>query len=282
MPTYAEIINRMRCAAARNYNEREAHSLALWAVETLTGADRVKLLVDASAEVEQVDMAEVDRYERELAEARPIQYIIGRADFCGLQFAVGEGVLVPRPETEELVQWVTEECPAAHRVLDIGTGSGAIAVALAKFLPTAEVVAMDISEVALDYATRNAATNSVQVQVVQGDALGEWWREFEELDVVVSNPPYVPESDRATMHRNVRDYEPDLALFVPDDDLLRFYRAIAEGAAHALRKGGALYFEIYENAAEQMIEMLTEQGWIDIELRRDFNDKNRMIRCRKR
>ena len=282
MPTYAEIINRMRCAAARNYNEREAHSLALWAVEALTGADRVKLLVDASAEVEQVDMAEVDRYERELAEARPIQYIIGRADFCGLQFAVGEGVLVPRPETEELVQWVAEECPAAQRVLDIGTGSGAIAVALAKFLPTAEVVAMDISEVALDYATRNAATNSVQVQVVQGDALGEWWREFEELDVVVSNPPYVPESDRATMHRNVRDYEPDLALFVPDDDLLRFYRAIAEGAAHALRKGGALYFEIYENAAEQMIEMLTEQGWTEIELRRDFNDKNRMIRCRKR
>ena len=141
---------------------------------------------------------------------------------------------------------------------------------------------MDISEVALDYAARNATTNGVQVKVVKGDALSDWWREFEELDVVVSNPPYVPESDRVAMHRNVRDYEPELALFVPDDDLLRFYRAIAEGAAHALRKGGAIYFEIYENAAEQMVEMLTKQGWAEIELRRDFNDKNRMIRCRKR
>ena len=140
---------------------------------------------------------------------------------------------------------------------------------------------MDISEVALDYAAHNAAMNGVKVSVTKGDALGDWWRKFAELDVVVSNPPYVPESDRAAMHRNVRDYEPDLALYVPDDDLLRFYRAIAQGAMHALRAGGALYFEIYENAAEQMIEMLQSQGWIDIELRRDFNDKNRMIRCRK-
>lgn len=282
MPTYAEIIKRLSRAAANAYDEREARTLALWAVEALTGADRVQLLVDPQREAERVDMQEVERYERELAEARPIQYIIGKAEFCGLQFAVGEGVLVPRPETEELVRWVAEECPTAQRVLDIGTGSGAIAVALAKLLPQAEVAAMDISEVALDYAARNAETNGVQVQVVRGNALGDWAREFEGLDVVVSNPPYVPASDRATMHRNVRDYEPELALFVPDDDLLRFYRAIADGAAEALRTGGALYFEIYEGAAEQMVAMLTERGWAEVELRRDFNDKNRMIRCRKR
>lgn len=282
MPTYAEIINRMKCAATANYDEREAHSLALWAVEALTGADRVQLLVDPHREVEHVDMEEVERVERELSEARPIQYIIGTTEFCGLQFAVGEGVLVPRPETEELVRWVAEECPTARRILDIGTGSGAIAVSLAKLLPQAKVAAMDISEVALDYASRNAAANGVKVRVVQGDALSDWASAFEELDVVVSNPPYVPASDRASMHRNVRDYEPELALFVPDDDLLRFYRSIADGATRALRTGGALYFEIYEGAAEQMIEMLTERGWTDIELRRDFNDKNRMIRCRKR
>lgn len=282
MPTYAEIINRMKCAAKANYDEREAHSLALWAVEALTGTDRVQLLVDPHREVECVDMEEMARYEHELSEARPIQYIIGTTEFCGLQFAVGEGVLVPRPETEELVRWVAEECPTAQRVLDIGTGSGAIAVSLAKLLPQAEVAAMDISEVALDYASRNAAANGVRVRVVQGDALSDWAGAFEELDVVVSNPPYVPASDRASMHRNVRDYEPELALFVPDDDLLRFYRSIADGATRALRTGGALYFEIYEGAAEQMIEMLTKRGWTDIELRRDFNDKNRMIRCRKR
>lgn len=282
MPTYAEIINRMKCATAANYDEREAHSLALWAVEALTGADRVQLLVDPHREVEHVDMEEVERVERELSEARPIQYIIGTTEFCGLQFAVGEGVLVPRPETEELVRWVAEECPTARRILDIGTGSGAIAVSLAKLLPQTEVAAMDISEVALDYASRNAAANGVKVRVVQGDALSDWASAFEELDVVVSNPPYVPASDRASMHRNVRDYEPELALFVPDDDLLRFYRSIADGATRTLRTGGALYFEIYEGAAEQMIEMLTERGWTDIELRRDFNDKNRMIRCRKR
>ena len=282
MPTYAEIINRMKCAAAANYDEREAHSLALWAVEALTGADRVQQLVDPHREVEHVDMKEMERVEHELSEARPIQYIIGTTEFCGLQFAVGEGVLVPRPETEELVRWVAEECPTARRILDIGTGSGAIAVSVAKFLPQAEVAAMDISEVALDYASRNAAANGVKVRVVQGDALSDWAGAFEEQDVVVSNPPYVPASDRASMHRNVRDYEPELALFVPDDDLLRFYRSIADGATRALRTGGALYFEIYEGAAEQMIEMLTERGWTDIELRRDFNDKNRMIRCRKR
>lgn len=281
MPTYAEIINRMKCAAAKHYDEREAHTLALWATEALTGTDRTRLLVDARADVEKIDIAEMERFERELAMARPIQYIIGEAEFCNLRFSIGEGVLIPRPETEELVHWVAEENPTVRKVLDIGTGSGAIAVSLAKSLPMADVAAMDISVVALDYAARNAARNGVQVKVVQDDALGDWWREFAELDVVVSNPPYVPESDRAAMHRNVREFEPELALFVPDDDLLHFYRAIAVGAMHALRAGGALYFEIYENAAEQMIEMLQSQGWIDIELRRDFNDKNRMIRCRK-
>ena len=281
MTTYAEIINRLTQAAANVYEPREARSVALWAVESLTGADRMKLLVDPRATIESIDEVELARYERELAVARPIQYIIGATEFCGLQFAVGEGVLIPRPETEELVQWIAEESSSAKQILDIGTGSGAIAVSLAAMLPTAEVAAMDISEVALDYTTRNAIANGVDIKTIKGDALGEWWREFEELDVVVSNPPYVPDSDRATIRRNVLDYEPSLALFVPDDDLLRFYRAIANGAAHSLRKGGELYFEIYENAADKMVQMLTEQGWQQIELRRDFNDKNRMIRCRK-
>lgn len=282
MPTYAEIIDRLTHAATQVYDQREARSLAMMAVEALTGADRTRLLVDPHSEIGAIDMHEVERYERELATARPIQYIIGMAEFCDLNFEVGEGVLVPRPETEQLVRWIADECPKAHSVLDIGTGSGAIAVALAKLLPSAKVAAMDISEVAIDYAKRNADRNQVEVQVIKGDALGDWWRGFEGLDVVVSNPPYVPESDRMAMHRNVLDFEPELALFVPDNDLLRFYRAIAEGAAHALRSGGALYFEIYENAAEQMVEMLDAQGWTEIELRRDFNDKNRMIRCRKR
>lgn len=281
MMTYAEIIDRLTQAAANVYEPREARSVALWAVESLTGADRMKLLIDPRATIESIDEEELARYEQELAAARPIQYIIGMTEFCGLQFAVGEGVLIPRPETEELVRWIVEESSSAKRILDIGTGSGAIAVSLAAMLPKAEVAAMDISEVALDYTSRNATANGVDIKAIKGDALGEWWREFEELDVVVSNPPYVPDSDRTTIRRNVLDYEPSLALFVPDNDLLRFYRAIADGAAHALRKGGELYFEIYEDAAEQMIQMLTERDWQQIELRRDFNDKNRMIRCRK-
>lgn len=281
MMTYAEIIDRLTQAAANVYEPREARSVALWAVESLTGADRMKLLIDPRATIESIDEEELARYEQELAAACPIQYIIGMTEFCGLQFAVGEGVLIPRPETEELVRWIVEESPSAKRILDIGAGSGAIAVSLAAMLPKAEVAAMDISEVALDYTSRNATANGVDIKAIKGDALGEWWREFEELDVVVSNPPYVPDSDRTTIRRNVLDYEPSLALFVPDNDLLRFYRAIADGAAHALRKGGELYFEIYEDAAEQMIQMLTERGWQQIELRRDFNDKNRMIRCRK-
>ncbi len=282
MTTHRHILDRLTRAASTVYDPAEARAVALAAAEYVTGSDRVRLLADPLAEAA-VDAALLDRVAEELAAARPVQYIVGHTEFCGLDIRVGEGVLIPRPETEELVRWIADETAAGASIIDIGTGSGAIAVALASKIRSASITAMDISPAALEYARANAEANGCRIEFIKADAEGDWQRLFEagSIDAVVSNPPYVPLSDRARMHRNVVDYEPSIALFVPDDDRLRFYRSIADGAACVLRRGGALYFEIYEPAAEELCRMLAERGWEQIELRRDINDKNRMIRCRK-
>lgn len=279
---HRDILDRLTRSASEVYDPAEARAVALVAAEHLTGRDRVQLLADPRAEAD-IDPDRLRRFAAEIAAARPVQYLTGHTEFCGLDIRVGEGVLVPRPETEELVRWIAGGTAAGAAVIDIGTGSGAIAVALASMIPDASVAAIDISPAAIEYARANAAANGCRIETIEADATGEWWRRFEAggTDVVVSNPPYVPLSDRARMHRNVTDYEPSIALFVPDDDPLLFYRPIADGAARVLRSGGELYFEIYERAAEQLCRMLSERGWSQIELRRDINDKNRMIRCRK-
>jgi release factor glutamine methyltransferase len=217
----------------------------------------------------------------ELKSGRPVQYVLGRAEFCELEFEVAEGVLIPRPETEELVRWIESDyrhCEGA-RVVDLGTGSGAIAIALANRLSGSRVTAFDISDDALAIARRNGATHAPQVEFLKGDMLA--LDPIEGLDIVVSNPPYVPQSDLASMHRNVKEWEPHTALFVPDEHPLMFYEAVVDFAVRSLKKGGRLYCEIYEHLAEQTVEMAAQRGLPDGEIRCDIMDRPRMIRWTK-
>jgi len=183
-----------------------------------------------------------------------------------------------------LVDWIVRDERQATRLLDVGTGSGAIAVSLALELPQAEVTAIDLSADALTLAAENAARLGASVRFVEADALQGLAQRFaaETFDLIVSNPPYVPDSDRETMHRNVLDYEPHIALFVPDQDPLRFYRVIAQAAQQLLKPGGKLYFEIYHKAADDLEQLLCALGYEEVTVRRDLFDKPRMLCCQKK
>ena len=217
-----------------------------------------------------------------LKNSEPIQYILGETDFFGLAFYVNGSVLIPRPETEELVQWVLESAENKPiKILDIGTGSGCIAVTLAKKLPSAEVHAWDISEDALEVARRNAERNGVKVIFSKRDMLLEPVSD-EKFDIIVSNPPYVTEVEKTEMQENVLNFEPHLALFVPDDNALVFYEKIADFALTNLNKGGQLFFEINRAKGADIAHLLEEKGFKNIELRKDISGNERMVICRQK
>lgn len=216
----------------------------------------------------------------QLSAARPVQYVLGQAQFCDLTFEVREGVLIPRPETEELVARVAADATEGARILDVGTGSGAIAVSLAKMVKGAKVVAVDISDIALEIAAKNAAKNGVDVEVIKADALADM-SHLGQFDIIVSNPPYIPQSDLSSMNRNVVDYEPHTALFVADNDALCFYRSIAQNGLTMLRSGGGLYFEIYEQFGSQIAAMLEGMGYRDVVVAKDIFGKDRMVWSRR-
>ena len=274
--TRREAIDRTTARLVGLYEAREARNLARMLVCAREGITLSALLTDPGAElgVEGLD-ADVER----LAAGEPLQYLLGECEFYGRRFTVREGVLIPRPETEELVDRIVRtERNRPCRILDVGTGSGCIAASLAIELPAAELYAADISETALEVAAENFRQLGARVVLRWADALEDLAERFPEpFDVIVSNPPYVPASDRQAMHPNVRDHEPALALFVPDDDPLRFYRAIARAGRRMLRPGGRLWFEIYEHAAEALVAMLAAEGYAATEVYRDLFDKDRMI-----
>ena len=213
-----------------------------------------------------------------LAKGEPLQYIIGYTPFCGLKFRVDGRVLIPRPETAELVEWVAADGIKAGAILDIGTGSGCIAITLAHRLPGCKVHGWDISDAALEVACDNNRLNGTYVEFSNADILTAQAQDCR-YDVIVSNPPYVLESEKAQMENRVLDYEPHTALFVPDADPLLFYRAIAEFGKKALVRGGALYFEINPLESEAMKSMLSDAGYHDIEIRKDIFEKQRMIKA---
>lgn len=255
------------------YDPREARNVARMAVAALAGITEQALLADPAAALDPTPFA--GAFDR-LAAGCPVQYVTGRTEFLGREFRVCEGVLIPRPETEELVWALCREARDARRILDVGTGSGCIAATLALELPAAELFAADISDEALAVARENCLALGARVALRRADALTELEERFPEpFDLIVSNPPYVPAADRETMHPNVRDHEPALALFVPDDDPLRFYRAIARAGRRMLVPGGRLCFEIYHLAAESMRELLAAEGYTDIEIREDLYGKPR-------
>ena len=273
--TRRETVDRLTARLAPLYGEREARAIARSAVAELAEIPLSALLTDPGAELAVEGLAEA---EAQLAAGKPLQYVVGHTEFYGRRFAVREGVLIPRPETEELVDRMVRSERGARRLLDIGTGSGCIAASLALALPEAEVYAADISDAALAVAAENFQSLGAKVTLRKADALNGLEEVFpERFDAIVSNPPYVPESDRAAMHPNVRDHEPALALFVPDGDRIRFYRAIARAGRRMLAPGGRLWFEIYEHAADEVVRMLGGEGYTDTEVLRDLFDKPRMV-----
>lgn len=273
--TRRETVDRLTARLVPLYGEREARAIARSAVAELAGIPLSALLTDPGAELAVEGLAEA---EAQLAAGKPLQYVVGHTEFYGRRFAVREGVLIPRPETEELVDRMVRSERGARRLLDVGTGSGCIAASLALELPEAEVYAADISDAALAVAAENFQQLGAKVTLRKADALNGLETVFpERFDAIVSNPPYVPESDRAAMHPNVRDHEPALALFVPDGDRIRFYRAIAQAGRRMLAPGGRLWFEIYEHAADEVVRMLGGEGYTDTEVFRDLFDKPRMV-----
>ena len=218
-----------------------------------------------------------------LRQGEPLQYIEGKAPFCGMEFAVNSSVLIPRPETAELVDWiVSEHATQQPRILDLGTGSGCIAIALSKQLPQATIEACDISAEALTVAKENARMNEAPVSFFTHDMLDLGTPLPHSYDILVSNPPYIRQSEAADMSIQVTEWEPHTALFVPDDDALRFYRAIAElGQTEALRPGGHIYVEINQALGKETVALFKSYEYKDVKLRKDIYGNNRMIKCKK-
>jgi len=262
------------------YDADEATRFFYIALGELKGWRRLDFMLNPQAEL---SPPEIDRWNSVLGQLenyRPIQYIFNMAHFYGLEFYVNENTLIPRPETEELAEWIITDSKqnGSTRIIDIGTGSGCIAITLAKNLPNAVVQAVDISETALQTAYANAVQNNVAVAFQQMDILTTTAL-LQKFDIIVSNPPYVRNLEKSEIHNNVLQHEPHLALFVDDNDPLVFYRKIAMLALQHLNPGGCLYFEINQYLGTEMVQMLEETVFTNIILRKDFMDNDRMIRA---
>ena len=270
------------------YDDYEAKAIARMVYEVRFGLMPSDLFIGKDTQLSTDDQKLLAEITQRLLTGEPIQYVLGEAEFGGRTFHVEPGVLIPRPETYELCQWIMEERRGKKEegrntsILDIGTGSGCIACTLAAELADAEVTAWDISDDALRIATENAKRNNVHVSFEKVDVLNTSLLNRERpatgLDIIVSNPPYICNKERATMERNVLEHEPELALFVPDDDPLLFYRTIARFAAKALNPSGALYFEINPLYVSEMQQMLSEEGFSHTEIRNDQFGKQRFTK----
>ncbi|WP_165025474.1 peptide chain release factor N(5)-glutamine methyltransferase [Dysgonomonas sp. ZJ279] len=258
------------------YPETEISGFTRIIIEHTTGRDyRLALIDKTTFSQEQVDS--IHRIVERLMTYEPIQYILGETEFFGLPFSVNSDTLIPRPETEELVELILNENKEPNlSVLDIGTGSGCIAIALAKHLNSASVSAWDFSQGALDMAGKNTNKSLVNVDFARVDVLSEYPVD-KKFDIIVSNPPYVLESEKTAMDNNVLDYEPHTALFVPDNKALLFYERIADIALNILKPTGKLYFEINQAKGKETIEMLKAKGFINIALHKDLSKRDRMI-----
>lgn len=262
------------------YSVPEIKNISFLLVEKLTGFSRTQILINKSTTFSVEQRKQLISFVEKLKKNVPVQYVLGETEFYGLTLYVNESVLIPRPETEELVEWIKYEQRYASslRLLDIGTGSGCIALGLKKELFFAEVDAFDISRDALSVATKNAdynrlPINLMQVNILEANDFPVRW------DVIVSNPPYIPEKEKINMEENVLLYEPGIALFVPNEKPLLFYEKIARFALNHLNDRGKLYFEIHFDAGEAIVDLLQKLGFKNIELRKDIAGNDRMVKA---
>ena len=276
------VLHEIRDALKGHYPDLEALALAKMLLVEVFGFSTLELYGGKDKEFSEKHRSVLTEMIRRLQKNEPIQYIIGIESFFGLTFEVNPNVLIPRPETQELVSWIIEDYQSDEsiRILDIGTGSGCIPISLAKQLSKAEVESWDISEGALEVASRNCERNGVKVLLRQKDVL-KAAPDGNLYDVIVSNPPYITNKEKADMEANVLDWEPSLALFVSDEDPLLFYRKIAQLGCDMLKEGGLLYFEINRAYGEETILMLKELGYAQIELKKDSWGNDRMIKAKR-
>jgi release factor glutamine methyltransferase len=274
-----DLITFFRAELKGLYTESEINILMDYCFEVFSGI-RFSQAKVSQATISESQLLKFNFAIKDLKKHVPVQYVVGKAHFYGSVFNVRPSVLIPRPETEELVDLIIKENKGITdlSIIDIGTGSGCIAVSLKKNLQDAKVSALDISAAALEVATENAMLNNVEIEFIQRDILNEDLSNGQKFDVIVSNPPYVCRSEHSEMEKNVLDYEPHLALFVEDDDPLLFYRAITESAVRHGRAGARIYFEINQAFGQETADLMKEKGFENIELLKDINNKNRILR----
>jgi len=265
-------------------DDREAGNIADRVTEHITGLKRIDRIINKqfllTTEQEQL----LNNYTVQLLDHKPVQYVLHEAWFAGMQFYVDENVLIPRPETEELVEWVIKEVLSfeftVYSLLDIGTGSGCIPIALKKKLSPVEIHALDVSATAIEIAKKNSALQQTEINFHQLDILNEnEWKQLPTFDIIVSNPPYIKQSEEDEMRKNVLQYEPHIALFVPENDALIFYKTIATFGLKHLNKNGKLFFEINEALGNEVCVLLEQYGYNNIELKKDMQGKDRMVKA---
>ncbi len=271
-----QAIQYIQSTLSNLYSELEIKAITRLLLSKLTDYNFTEIIINKNTIFSANQRLELEQYLNNLQNGMPIQYVLGETEFCGLNFMVNESVLIPRPETEELVNWVVQKVKNDIKILDIGTGSGCIAIALKHFLPNASVHACDISKDSLQLAQYNAQSLRQKINFFQLDILNA--TDFkEQYDVIVSNPPYIPIAERADIARHVKDFEPAQALFVPDDDPLVFYRNIALFAQERLNNGGILFFEVHRDFGEAVVSLLHASGFVNTVLKQDIAGNHRMV-----
>ena len=263
------------------YDEDEAQSIFFITIDSLLNYNRSAFLVNKQRLITDAEFAAFENVISSLKSGKPIQYILGEAYFYGLKFKVNQAVLIPRPETEELVEWILDEIDNSLEIniLDIGTGSGCIAIALKRNQPLANVYALDIAIDTIATAKENALLNNAEIFFITDDILNPKTSFDKKIDIIVSNPPYIKEDEKQAMHQNVLANEPHRALFVTNENPLIFYNAIAEFAMENLADHGLLFFEINEYLGKETVSLLQHKGFNNIELRKDMQGKDRMVKA---
>ena len=267
------------------YDNREAANIADLVMENITGWKKIDRILNKQVPLTKPSIDLLEQYAADLGKHKPVQYVLKEAWFAGMKFYVNENVLIPRPETEELVQWTVSEgrkmiaCVEKEiTLIDIGTGSGCIPVAIKKQIPSLNVLACDVSEPALDVAESNARSQKVDISFRHVDFLDPLgWSGLPNVDIIVSNPPYIPVKDMPSMRENVVEFEPHVALFVENNDPLIFYRTIADFANVKLNLPGKIFVEIHESLAAEAADVFYQKSFSNVELRKDLQGKDRML-----